>query len=439
MATAEILADNGIPTVVFSRPPPLQRLEESFPGIQAEGIAGTTRILPVDKLGEELAPVFRTIEEYEPRVVLYKVCSTFDSSENVGNIGKAIEIGREIFSPEIVPILPAAPDFERYTMFGNHFAGLGREGIYRLDRHPSLSLHPTTPMKESDLRRHLQKKTRLPVGLIDILVVSRGVRAIQQRIRQIPNGEGSLVLFDCLFKKHINQICSAVLETVEEERPVLFVGSHEFSPGFVHAMKELVPASGESVEANRPVSETKPILIVSGSFVTVTGNQILWARERGYLDIAVRTQSLLDPNQRNGERARVVKEALRGLREGKSVIVHAAIGPQDHRIEMVREVAERLSLSTDRANERIGSAMGEITKELVQKSHLKRMAVAGGDTSGVVQKSLDIDALQIRAVFRVPAPLCLVHSPSPDFNGLEIAFKGGQVGGNDYFNIVRCA
>jgi len=57
----------------------------------------------------------------------------------------------------------------RYCVFGNLYARLGAEGeVFRLDRHPSMSRHPITPMDEADLRLHLSKQTRKKIGLLDV-------------------------------------------------------------------------------------------------------------------------------------------------------------------------------------------------------------------------------------------------------------------------------
>ena len=98
----------------------------------------------------------------------YKVCSTFDSSPHVGNIGRAAEIGKRVFGATFVPILVGAPPLKRYTCFGNLFAAV--DGVvYRIDRHPTMKCHPVTPMREADLRVHLKQQTELSIGLLDVL------------------------------------------------------------------------------------------------------------------------------------------------------------------------------------------------------------------------------------------------------------------------------
>ena len=63
----------------------------------------------------------------------------------------------------------------RYTIFGTHFAryGIGSDGaIYRLDRHPSISKHPVTPMTVADLQTSSGKQTKEKIALFDILKAS---------------------------------------------------------------------------------------------------------------------------------------------------------------------------------------------------------------------------------------------------------------------------
>ena len=79
--------------------------------------------------------------------------------------------GGEDFPAPFIPLLAAAPSLGRYTIFGQHFAryGIGSTGaIHRLDRHPSISKHPVTPMNEADLRLHLAKQTKKKSALFDI-------------------------------------------------------------------------------------------------------------------------------------------------------------------------------------------------------------------------------------------------------------------------------
>ena len=63
--------------------------------------------------------------------------------------------------------------------------------------------------------------------------------------------------------------------------------------------------------------------------------------------------------------------------------------------------------------------------------------MAGGDSSGRITKFLDVAAIQIGKSLGASAPICYIYSFHPGMNGLQIAFKGGQVGEDKYFDLVR--
>ena len=156
-------------TILFIDPPTIEQLN-SFPGLDAYGVAGKTRALNPEAMEKILVPAFEQMKATGAKHIHYKVCSTFDSSPAVGSIGKAIDCGARVFDNKLIPVLGGMPALGRYCVFGNLFAkmGIGSNGkIYRIDKHPSMSKHPVTPMNESDLRIHLGKQTNKKIGLID--------------------------------------------------------------------------------------------------------------------------------------------------------------------------------------------------------------------------------------------------------------------------------
>ena len=91
------------------------------------------------------------------------------------------------------------------------------------------------------------------------------------------------------------------------------------------------------------------------------------------------------------------------------------------------------------ARHAIGRALGRIQRFLIEQAHLTRAVIAGGDTSSHALRQLSIYALTTRLpLLATPgSPLCLAHSEETAFDKLEIALKGGQVGGDDYFSRIR--
>jgi uncharacterized protein YgbK (DUF1537 family) len=73
---------------------------------------------------------------------------------------------------------------------------------------------------------------------------------------------------------------------------------------------------------------------------------------------------------------------------------------------------------------------------MLDTARLQRAVVAGGDTSGHALQAMGIYALTAIAPFAEGAPLCRASSDRTHAR-IEIALKGGQVGGVDLFCRAR--
>ena len=131
----------------------------------------------------------------------------------------------------------------------------------------------------------------------------------------------------------------------------------------------------------------------------------------------------------------LVEQGLKSLANGNSVLLYMAAGPDDPSIKTTREQLAKLAGgNTARV---LGSAMGRMMRELLQKTGLRRAVIAGGDTSSYATQELQLYGLEMMAELTPGAPLCRGYSEDPEFDGLEIALKGGQMGKADFFGMVR--
>jgi uncharacterized protein YgbK (DUF1537 family) len=67
------------------------------------------------------------------------------------------------------------------------------------------------------------------------------------------------------------------------------------------------------------------------------------------------------------------------------------------------------------------------------RTPLRRVGVAGGDTSSHGVQALDAWGLSYVADMGAGASLCRVHSDDARLDGMEIMLKGGQMGTDDVF------
>ncbi|WP_337270551.1 four-carbon acid sugar kinase family protein [Oryzifoliimicrobium ureilyticus] len=417
----EALASRGVSTVLFLGIPTTD-MRRRFADCRAMGIAGTSRSETPGWMEANLGPAFEWLRSLSADVTHYKVCSTFDSSPGIGSVGRAIEIGRELFQQSCVPLVVGAPQLKRYTCFGNLFAAY-QGHVYRIDRHPVMSRHPVTPMDEADLVRHLSKQTELPIALADLatLVAPRSSQVLDKLVE-----EASVLMLDVDGPQTQHAVGRELWRLVRKGQRFV-VGSSGIEYALLEAWRE-EGLLGEAVEF-APPGKVERLAVVSGSVSPTTERQIRAALKDGFDGIDLDPVSLLsDPE---AEIRQALERAERVLRSGRSVILHTALGPKADRGADIDHVAGARHL--------IGQYLGDILRRLVESEGLPRAVIAGGDTSSHALKKLHVDALTtLLPLPQTPgSPLCTAHGAYPPTDGLQIALKGGQVGGDDYFSQIR--
>lgn len=412
----EALVQAGLPTVLFLEPPAPEVLAR-YPGLAAIGVAGWTRSLAPDALAAQLRPALTALGALGVPFVHYKVCSTFDSSPEVGSIGRAIDVAGEVFPPQVVPLLVGAPALGRYCAFGNLFARLGGEGgIFRLDRHPSMSRHPVTPADESDLRRHLARQTNKRLGLFDLRQLEQPEPEARAALAAIVAEGAEVVLFDLLYERQLARLGGLIESLATAESPLFVVGSS----GVEMALGAHWQAEGtvQPVTAWRDPGPAQPLLVVSGSCSPVTAGQVRNALAGGFAEVVIDAASLAQGEAGGEAEPGAAAEVVAHLQAGRHVMAHTGSAT-----ETVPPAA-------------LGTLFARMIRTAVEQTGLHRLVVAGGDTASHTARSLEIEALEMIAPLAPGAPLCAVRAPGRPLDGLEINFKGGQVGNEDYFAAV---
>jgi len=433
----EFLSRAGIKTVLFIEPPTPEKLA-TYEGLQAIGVAGMTRSLSPDEMERVLEPTFKELKTLGAAHVHYKVCSTFDSSPQIGSIGKAIDVGTEIFNAPFVPLLGAAPALGRYCTFGNLFArmGIGSTGeIFRLDRHPSMSKHPVTPADESDLRLHLAKQTNKAIGLVDVLDITRGAESAKAKLQtQIDSGK-QVILFDALEETHLPVIAQLIDAYATNEKPLFSVGSSGIEMALGAYWKEQGIAQPKT-EWPLP-GRAKNLLVVSGSCSPITAKQIDYAANHDFAEIALDTVAIANSADLKSSVAPYVQLIAELMQREIPVIIHTSLGTDDARFAKTYEQFAKQGLTENdikaKTAQLYGTALGLIVLGVAEKTALQRVVIAGGDTSSYVARVMGIEAVEMIAPISTGAPLCKAYAPGAAIDGLEVNFKGGQVGAESYF------
>jgi uncharacterized protein YgbK (DUF1537 family) len=85
----------------------------------------------------------------------------------------------------------------------------------------------------------------------------------------------------------------------------------------------------------------------------------------------------------------------------------------------------------------LGVRLGQLVQAILERVPLQRVLLSGGDTSSQVTQVLAPDALTVAARLAPGAPLCRMHAGTRGLDGIEVALKGGQMGGVDFFDRAR--
>ncbi|MBW4888995.1 four-carbon acid sugar kinase family protein [Mucilaginibacter sp. HMF5004] len=436
----EFLSRAGIKTVLFIDAPTPGQLSR-YQGLQAIGVAGMTRAMPPAEMEAELLPAFEAVKQLGAPHVHYKVCSTFDSSPTIGSIGKAADVGASVFNAPFIPLLVAAPALGRYCAFGNLFArmGIGSTGeIFRLDRHPSMSKHPVTPADESDLRLHLSKQTTKTTGLVDVADLEKGADVAQAKLQSEIAKGNSVVLFDGLNDGHLLITAKLIDTYADSDKPLFSIGSS----GIEMAMGSLWQEQGiAQPKANWPhPGKAKSMLVISGSCSPVTAKQIAYAAEHDFAEIKLDTHAVAVSADINTTVAPYIQLISELMQRGIPVILHTSLGTADPRFANTYQIFSQQGLSQNdirtKTAQLYGTALGMIALGVAAKSNLQRLIIAGGDTSGFAARALGIEAVEMIAPLSPGAPLCKAYAPGSAADGIELNFKGGQVGAENYFEMV---
>ncbi len=380
--------------------------ESGLPEADAVVIALKTRtIAPADAVAQSLAAL-AALRAAGARQIYFKYCSTFDSTPQ-GNIGPVTDALMAALGTDFTIACPAFPENGRTVFRGHLFVGdvlLSDSGM----RH-----HPLTPMTDANLVRVLQAQTRHAVGLLRHDGLDSGVPAARERISQLRSDGVKIAIADAVSNDHLLTLADACADL-----PLLTAGS-----GVALGLPAAYARRGWfTPDANAATLDPLhgPTAVVSGSCSEATNAQVAQWQAAG------RTAFQVDPlalhqGRQNADALRA--QATTALAQGP-VLVYATAEPDSVR-------AVQAALGVHAAGALVEHALAQVAQGLVQAG-VRRLVVAGGETSGAVVQALGVRQL------RIGAPICpgvpWTQATLPDGGDtVQLALKSGNFGGVDFF------
>ena len=415
--TLATVAQAGLRALLFCGAPTYDQFKRAG-ALDAFGIAGAARSMAPDAMREELAGVGQFLAASRARVLHYKCCSTFDSAPHVGSIGVAVEALRGLAPDHPVYIVGGQPSLGRYCVFGELYAVAQQGGpVYRIDRHPTMSRHPVTPMQDADLRVHLSRQGLSDIGLVDVRAHEKpgGFHAAidDYDMGGSDDTRQRTVLLDVASHGQLEAIGTAIHKRAQRA-PVLVVGASSVAQALIEHRR--LPRRGRdgAIAAARG-----PVLTIAGSLSPITARQI--ARSTAYERVPLSAFALAGDEGYLDEQARRIADLLAS---GRNVLAFTSPIEQG-----------QASLAGD-VSAKLAPATGALLRAVLRLTAVTRVGIAGGDTSSHVVKALGCWGLEWIGQLDAGVPLLRAHADEPGIDGLELMLKGGQMGADTLFDLL---
>ena len=361
-------------------------------------------IAPEDAVAMAL-PARAWLKARGARHVMFKVCSTFDSTDR-GNIGPVMDalIGAEA-DPPLVLANSAFPENRRSIYLGNLFVG-----DVPLNE-SSMKDHPLNPMHDANLVRVLGRQSKTRIGLVPLSVVDQGEAAISARMAALKAEGFGAAIIDSVFDRDLSAMGRAALKTP------LSVGASGMGIGLARGLLEAGALSPGGKAAWDGSSVGGAAACLAGSCSAATVEQVAEA-ERWMPVLRLDTAALVE----GPEEVRCAI-AWAEARLGQGPLLIASTAPPGE----VQTLQARFG--RDQAGHAIEQGMARIAEALAAAG-VRRLIVAGGETSGAVVDRLGLKAFAIGPEIAPGVPVLRTVGGKPE---MMLALKSGNFGGPDFF------
>jgi uncharacterized protein YgbK (DUF1537 family) len=376
---------------------------DPVPDADAVVVALKSRTAPVRQAVDDSLAAMRWLRDNGCRQFFFKYCSTFDSTEH-GNIGPVADALLAALDGGFALACPAFPANARSVYQGHLFVGsvlLNESGMEN---------HPLTPMKDANLVRVLSRQTDGTVGLVPFATVDQGAAAIRKAMTQLKEQGRRYAIVDAVSDTHLVAIGEAA------EGHALITGGSGVAMGLPENFRRAGLLTTEGDPGVLPEIGGYAA-VLAGSCSRATLFQIGTARAH------VPTLELDALTTPDADALAAQALAWTDGKLGTTPVVIAASAPPD------KVAALQAKLGRDAAGALVEHAMAAIAGALVAKG-VRRLVVAGGETSGAVVARLGVKSLRIGPEIDPGVPWTYAEGTGEP---LLLALKSGNFGAPDFF------
>jgi uncharacterized protein YgbK (DUF1537 family) len=377
--------------------------DADLPDADAVVVALKSRTIPVGEAVAQSLAALDWLKGRGCRQFLFKYCSTFDSTD-AGNIGPVADALLARLGADFTIACPAFPENRRTIFNGYLFVGA------ELLSESPMKDHPLTPMTDASLVRVLQRQTKAKVGLVPYTTVRQGAAAIRAAFARLRADGVRHAIVDAVEDAQLVAIGAACADLA------LVTGGSGIALGLPENFRRAGFLTRVGSAALMPPMRGHAA-VIAGSCSKATQEQVAAMKRRC-------PSMRLDPMELAAGAAPVVERAIgwAATQVAKGpVLVYSTAAP-----EAVRAAQD--AVGKDRAAALVEDALAAIAKALVAHG-VRRLVVAGGETSGAVVSALGVKALAIGPQIDPGVPWTFTVPGDP----VALALKSGNFGAEDFF------
>jgi uncharacterized protein YgbK (DUF1537 family) len=268
-------------------------------------------------------------------------------------------------------------------------------------------------MHDSNLVRVLARQSKTQIGLVGLADIARGPDAVRARLANLAGKGIGAAIADAVFDRDLETIGAVALDHR------VSVGASGLGLGLARALVAAAKAGSKAPDANSGAPVGGPAACLAGSCSQATLQQIASAE-------AVMPVLHLDPEQvvaGKDEARRALAWARDRLEQGP-ILIASSSTPAEVAALQARH-------GRDAAGHAIEQAMADIAEGLVQ-SGVRRLVIAGGETSGAVVDRLHIPGFLVGAEIAAGVPV--LRAVGASAGEMLLALKSGNFGGPQFFS-----
>ena len=397
---ASFLVLNGLKTVQMCGVSP----DTPAPDAEAVVISHKSRSCPKEDAIAETQASLQWLLQHGAQQIYFKYCSTFDSSKD-GNIGPVADALMATLGENFTIFSPALPVNGRTVYKGYLFVGdvlLEESGMRN---------HPITPMTDSSLVRLVEMQSQGKCGVVTLETIRQGAAAVKAKISELKAQGYSYAVLDAVDESDL----VVQGEALKDMR--LVTGGSGLAIGLARQVAE--PNSDSKQAQSLGYPQGKHAVVFSGSCSVMTNKQVAFYQQQAAAKL-VDVDQLMAASDLKAFVKDYVAFYQEHAQDQNAPLIYATANPDDlKRIQTKYGVAE--------SSHAVENFFAQLSQDLYQAG-VRRFIIAGGETSSIVTKSLEVAGFYIGPAIAPGVPW--VRSVN---NDISLTLKSGNFGQEDFF------